>query len=217
MKERTIWSQNTSSEDGLIVGPGPAVRADLLLQNSGNCSQSQRWLQWGAAAAREPRQLQPGLQCGAARGGQVSVGPSPIDKLRVRGLGGRGGGGPNTRTSWLSPGLWPGTGYWQKLLQVTKYHKLSYNNKGKVNFVIQKNDFNDSPYKKDLRLRASSYSCSYPNPLHHEDIISWRTTHCIKMSPEVLQIEDNEILYGPINQQHTRKTPKCRRLKTAKI
>ena len=28
---------------------------------------------------------------------------------------------------------------------------------------------------------------------------------CIKMSPEVLQIEDNEILYDPINQPHTSK------------
>ena len=37
------------------------------------------------------------------------------------------------------------------------------------------------------------------------------------MSPEVLQIEDNEILYGAINQQHTTKIPKCRTLKTAKI
>lgn len=50
--------------------------------------------------------------------------------------GGEGkGGGPNTRTSfWLSPGLWPGTGYWQKFLEVTKYHKLSYNNNGKCRF-----------------------------------------------------------------------------------
>ena len=37
------------------------------------------------------------------------------------------------------------------------------------------------------------------------------------MSPEVLQIEDNEILYGAINQQHTTKIQKCRTLKTAKI
>ena len=37
------------------------------------------------------------------------------------------------------------------------------------------------------------------------------------MSPEVLQIEDNEILYGAINQQHTTKITKCRTLKTAKI
>ena len=44
-----------------------------------------------------------------------------------------------------------------------------------------------------------------------------KTTHCIKMSPEVLQIEDNEILYGAINQQHTTKILKCRTLKTAKI
>lgn len=66
-------------------------------------------------------------------------------------------------------------------------------------------------------LGTSPYSRSYPNPLHHEDIISWRTTHCIKMSPEVLQIEDNEILYGAINQQHTTKITKCRTLKTAKI
>ena len=112
----------------------------LLLQDcrelqpavSAGCSQRlQRGAQTTAAWAAVS------LQWAAAQGGgvQVSVGPSPIDKLRVRA---RGGGGGVAQIQGHPPGsvlAWAGTGYWQKLLEVTKYRKLSYNNKQSLYFI----------------------------------------------------------------------------------
>ena len=118
-----------------MVGPG-RVTSFPPSAGLGNCS-LQSALAAVSGCREEPRQLQSAwaavsLQWAAAQGGgvQVSVGPSPIDKLRVRARG--GGVGEVAQIQGHPPGsvlAWAGTGYWQKLLEVTKYRKLSYNNK----------------------------------------------------------------------------------------
>ena len=101
-------------------GDGPLSGLTSFCRGTAACS----GLQW--AQCGEPRQLQqPRLQsCRAAVSCWVARyqwGPSPIDKLRVR-AGEGGEGEAQIQGHPPGPGPPPGTGYWQNLLEATKYH-----------------------------------------------------------------------------------------------
>ena len=118
----SVSTKHGSSGDGPLSGltsfcRGTAACSGLQLAQCGEPRQLQQpWLQWAA------------VSCWVAR---YQWGPSPIDKLRVRARGEkggekRGGGGAQIQGHPPGPGLPPGTGYWQNLLEATKYHSQTF-------------------------------------------------------------------------------------------